>query len=347
MALREGASEGLRWAPGGSKHYRTAWSLYDASDHLLARVEWDGYGHAAGSCCVNLTGQGCRLMSHKAWDRLSCYLSRRERWRVNRLDLAWNDYEGKIVSDPDSAIAAWDGGKFRHGKGRPPEMEPVGDWFHRIASRTINVGKRKSGKVLRCYTKGLQIGGSPGWMRVEVEWRSKRGKIEAFRLSPSCWAATFSGAYPWCAELLEASALMRDVQPLPIRSKARIPRGEIDPLVRLVEAVASSFGPQLSYWNQRMPGVDLLKLIAVGRDTASLRRLYASEPAAHLADSVDLIHERRLHGFGLGYRRASFVRMPTPTLRPMDGGGDADADARSAPRRAAPHHRAARHGASR
>lgn len=68
--------------------------------------------------------------------------------------------------------------EFTAGEGRPPRHSTPGDWLSETPyyGRTLEIGRRENGKMLRAYEKGLQL--APGstatkWTRFEVELRRK------------------------------------------------------------------------------------------------------------------------------------------------------------------------------
>lgn len=119
--------------------------------------------------------------------------------RITRLDVAHDDLLGKSLNIP-RALEWYKSGEFTT-SGRPPAVKYLDD-FGTGSGRTLYIGSRKSGKLLRCYEKGKQLGNAQSpWVRVEVEWRAQDRQIplEAI-LRPSPYLA---GAYP-CLSYLDA-----------------------------------------------------------------------------------------------------------------------------------------------
>ncbi|MFW2002610.1 replication initiation factor domain-containing protein [Acinetobacter ursingii] len=91
-----------------------------------------------------------------------------DRPKITRIDYAYDDLEGAIVS-PDWADLQDTLGGFQMG-GRPPSFQTAGNWKRPDGSgRTAYIGKRESSKYCRIYEKGKQLGDKDSlWTRVEV-----------------------------------------------------------------------------------------------------------------------------------------------------------------------------------
>lgn len=118
---------------------------------------------------------------------------------ITRLDLAHDDFTGDEVT-VGAALDWYREGRFDQ-NGRPPKAQHIDD-LGSGSGQTLYVGNRKSGKLLRVYEKGKQLGDPLSlWTRVEVELRNKG------RVIP--WAALtrpghyLAGAFP-CLQFLSA-----------------------------------------------------------------------------------------------------------------------------------------------
>jgi phage replication initiation protein len=83
---------------------------------------------------------------------------------------------------------------------RRPSVEKRGDWINENdKGRTLYIGKRQSGKLLRIYEKGLQLGGGfstlfSNWVRVELELHNEQRDLPwDILLKPGSYLA---GSYP-------------------------------------------------------------------------------------------------------------------------------------------------------
>lgn len=128
--------------------------------------------------------------------------------RITRVDLAHDDLEAKCF---DIALARqWlEEGKFTAG-GRSPKAQLVDD-LGSGHGKTLYVGSRLSGKLLRIYEKGKQLGcPSSPWVRAEVEIRSKNREIPWDTVTaPQRYLA---GAYPALAFLSTEQCRLRTLQ---------------------------------------------------------------------------------------------------------------------------------------
>lgn len=175
--------------------------------HLNYERSWeigDGYGifatggdSVAGTSLVSLSGEGCSVVRN--WGDVHLVLQHINA-KITRVDLAHDDYEGRIPLT--SAVEWYLAGDFHAGKGRPPSGELIND-FDSGAGKTLYIGKRENGKLLRIYEKGKQLGDpSSPWVRWELELHNKDRVIPlAVLLTPGPYLAA---AYP-CTEWVSAS----------------------------------------------------------------------------------------------------------------------------------------------
>lgn len=175
--------------------------------HLNYEQSWEignGYGifatggdSVAGTSLVSLSGEGCSVV--KNWGDVYLTLQHLHA-RITRVDLAHDDYLG-LISLP-SVVEWYLAGDFHSGKGRPPTGELIDD-FNSGAGKTLYIGKRENGKLLRIYEKGKQLGDplSP-WVRWELELHNRDRVIPLdVLISPGPYLAA---AYP-CTEWISES----------------------------------------------------------------------------------------------------------------------------------------------
>jgi len=125
-------------------------------------------------CCVGqrdtallmLPGSACHTIIN--WEGLIELLRDSYKARITRWDGAVDDYEG--LHAVDTAVAMYLDGLFTAG-GNRPSCNQIGNWIEPDGSgRTFYVGKRKNGKTLRIYEKGMQMGKPfDPWVRWELE----------------------------------------------------------------------------------------------------------------------------------------------------------------------------------
>ncbi|CAN5907004.1 hypothetical protein BH11PSE12_BH11PSE12_17250 [soil metagenome] len=175
----------------GMNFYRESWVLGDDMGFVCL-------GGQENTMLVTLTGQGCTI-ANQGWEtRLYAFLSNTNcvRPSISRIDLAHDDFAGKYLS-VDWAETQWHVRGFNTSRGgRKVNIECVGNWHAPTgAGRTLNIGMRTSGKFLRVYEKGRQLGDvTSEWCRAELEIKSSDRIIPLdILLQPSDY---FAGAYP-------------------------------------------------------------------------------------------------------------------------------------------------------
>lgn len=172
--------------------------------------------------------------------------------RLTRIDFAFDDYVGTFP------LEYWteqlpDGFRFSTG-GRPSRIERRGNWDHPDGrGRTLQIGSRERGKLLRIYEKGKQLGDpdSP-WVRVELELHSKAFQIKPRDLlEPS---AILLGAYPCLAVLADVEETRRlDT----VEKTAQIS------LQRCIEILRTQYGRHLNVFRQMLGDTECLDLLCV------------------------------------------------------------------------------------
>lgn len=127
-------------------------------------------GGQAGTAYLSLPGAACALISD--WQSVVSYLRDTLHANVTRWDGAVDDYTG--AHSVNDAVNLFLDGQFTAG-GNTPSCNQHGNWIQPDGSgRTFYVGKRKNGKMLRVYEKGMQLGGQwHPWVRWEVELHNK------------------------------------------------------------------------------------------------------------------------------------------------------------------------------
>lgn len=159
-------------------------------------------GGQQDSVLVTVKGQGL-LSAKPRWEqRLFDFLKSIPDARITRVDLANDNFHSKVTLD--DYLAMYHADLFTS-RGRPPEIEQAGNWVKPNGKgRTLYVGSRKSGKLLRIYEKGLQLANGfhekfPNWVRVELELKNQDRVIPLdVLLRPGQYLA---GAYPALANM--------------------------------------------------------------------------------------------------------------------------------------------------
>jgi len=181
----------------GRDYYEFTTTINNAFGHEVASVSAGGESQR-GTICVTLKGEGCTF-ARPGWEkRVHDYFGELFP-TITRIDLAKDFFDGEV------AIAELVGLYKSHGfsyRNRRPKHQCHGAWIglddgdasdftrvnldcidlRRIAttsffkpgdSRTLQIGKRESGKIFRGYEKGHAFGDlSSKWLRGEVELRN-------------------------------------------------------------------------------------------------------------------------------------------------------------------------------
>lgn len=159
-------------------------------------------GGQNGSCSVTVKGQGL-LSSKPGWEkRLYDLLTSIPHATLTRVDLASDNFNSKM--DVNDYLDMYKADMFTS-RGRPPNVEQAGNWVTPNGKgRTLYIGNRKSGKLLRIYEKGLQLANGfhekyPNWLRIELELKNQ-DRVIPFEvlLRPGQYLA---GAYPALADI--------------------------------------------------------------------------------------------------------------------------------------------------
>lgn len=124
-------------------------------------------------CSIQLNGQACSLIND--WQGLKNWCELHAN-KITRLDLAHDDFKGKNVSI-DIAKQWHQAGLFSNNGGRNGNTAVKAKLIDDLEfgdGKTFYVGRRGSGKMLRIYEKGKQLGDKLSlWVRAELELKDK------------------------------------------------------------------------------------------------------------------------------------------------------------------------------
>ena len=136
--------------------------FHDDKQIRLGTVAWGGKSQKDRAYIV-LTGIGAQMLNPLKLESMLDELD----GRITRIDTAVDDFQGQFPIE--KAVHAYRKGAFNSG-GRPPAAKFIDDLGNKTG-KTLYVGKRESGKMLRAYQKGLQLnpGSNDKWIRYEVE----------------------------------------------------------------------------------------------------------------------------------------------------------------------------------
>jgi len=127
------------------------------------------YGGQNNTAFLSIPGEACHMVS--SWSNLALLIGEKYNGKITRWDGAVDDYEG--LHSVDHAVKLYLEDNFNAG-GKKPSCDQKGNWLIPDGSgRTFYVGKRKNGKLLRVYEKGMQLGAKwHPWVRWEIELHS-------------------------------------------------------------------------------------------------------------------------------------------------------------------------------
>ena len=210
-----------------------------------------GCGGQAGTALLSLPGKACALIND--WLPVVEFLRDRYGARITRWDGAVDDFEG--THPVDWAVERYKAGDFTNG-GNKPSSGLAGSWIDPDGSgRTLYIGKRKNGKMLRVYEKGMQLGHQwHPWVRYEVELHNVDRVVPwEVLLDPGKYVA---GAYPkalgWVAEEMSRIRTLQTQGPLSYEHLVRCASNAYGPLVNIMLEVEGS--PEEVVKRLRKPG---------------------------------------------------------------------------------------------
>lgn len=182
---------------------------------------WNGYAHRIDLDAFGLLAFGGDAQKNTLHVELNAQACRRLRdWNAVRL---WGEGNAAVVTRVDIAHDDLDGNQLtiaaaldwlREGRfnsnGRPPRAQLIDD-LGANTGKTLYVGRRGSGKLLRVYEKGKQLGDEASqWVRAEVELRNKGRMVPWDTVTePGRYLA---GAYPALCFLSSEQSRLRTLQ---------------------------------------------------------------------------------------------------------------------------------------
>lgn len=244
----------LRWSGdllqvGGQveKHYNgynKCYSLVLADGTHSPMLGWLGVSSAhdpmKGRWCIHLTGVGCSCVSIAPAD--DCIDGVRGSWerlamdalaygvKITRVDLAVDDLSGE--HSISLARKLYDDGSFSMG-GRPPSYKYI--QTSEGCGNTFYVGRLESGKCLRVYEKGKQLGcKSSDWVRWEVQIMSINRNIPIKVLLKPCeyLRGAYFKALTWIGKASLAIETKTEKGKLLLENSVRYAKQQVGSLVR-------------------------------------------------------------------------------------------------------------------
>lgn len=177
-----------------------------------------GVGGQKNTVLFMITGHGC-LNAQDGWEkRLHKMLdSSYTHAKITRIDLAHDDFSGAYSSVIDADKNETQGAFILTKASKRPQVMHFGNWKHNDPEqkgRTLVVGSRINGKLMRVYEKGKHLGAKQSrWTRSELEIHAKKRLIPFdVLLHPTTY---FCGSYPYALQLItHAKAHEGDKAPL-------------------------------------------------------------------------------------------------------------------------------------
>lgn len=240
---------------------------------LVGRCDWGGDRHQ-GRARLDVSGSGCSKVRN--WHAVHEFVQSLPEVRITRVDLAVDCLMGEFTVE--DARDWYLGGEF-HAGGRRPRHSLVGDWLDPQYGRTLEIGRRTNGKMLRAYEKGRQLGDTVSpWTRFEVELRNIDREIPLDVLvRPDTY---FTGAYACLERLLDVAGE---------RIKTQQAEGEIA-LGHLTTHARSSYGQLVNVLRVKLSAEQVLDVIC--RDGLPRRLEKASLTAFHQIGADALLPDR-------------------------------------------------------
>jgi phage replication initiation protein len=160
-----------------------------------------GGDNQRGTASIQLNAQACSLIND--WQALKTWCEQNAS-KITRIDLAHDDMTGEVLTIAKGMQWLKDG-LFSNNGAREGVTAVKGRLIDDLGSgdgKTLYIGNRKSGKMLRIYEKGKQLGDMlSAWVRAELELKDKDRVIPWDALiNPSHYLAA---AYP-CLNYLSA-----------------------------------------------------------------------------------------------------------------------------------------------
>lgn len=228
--------------------------------------------------CFTLKGEGCtfalvgwEFRVHQFFDGFFP--------KITRIDLARDCFHYGDLSI-EACVVAYEDHAFSY-QNRKPKYIQHGCWLDGH-SRTFQVGKRESGKLVRFYEKGHQFGMMDDqWVRAEVELRSVNRVIpwEAL-IKPGDY---FAGAYEFC------SWLVHQVQATKVKTQTKVAEVSVEACMRWVNRVVA---PTLVHIAAAMPDMDWVEAIVSNNIQRPVPRSLKGLNSQHLGDAMTAIFKR-------------------------------------------------------
>lgn len=216
-------------------------------------------GGNSSTAYISLTGHAFACCDAGLSQRLYQFLMESPTAKMTRIDLCHDDFTGELFG-VDAMERAWHDDHFtaQAGNRKRPRFEKRGDWERGDPDqrgRTLYIGARSAGRLIRFYEKGKQLGDqSSPWCRAEVELRNN-----VFHLVPEMLVnptGFFVATAPVFARVGFAAKPSR---------LERIAREGIATVERVIEIIRMQYGVHLDVLRREFYGTDADLLNAICR----------------------------------------------------------------------------------
>jgi len=235
-----------------TKQFQKGRNFYQYSFDIGEGLGFVCIGGQRNTVSVTVSGNGLS-MAQNGWEfQLFKFLENAQRGKITRIDLAHDDIKGEYLNvyELDKLESA---GGFHCGGARS-SVRHDGNWKYKDPNNqglTLYVGNRTSGKMMRAYEKGKQLGeANSKWTRVEVEYKSADRNIPFdVLLNPSAY---FMGAYPCFETLFQFETSEK------IKTKKKTVEVTLD---HSFEVIKKQFGKYFAYFKKVLPLEEVIERV--------------------------------------------------------------------------------------
>ena len=235
-----------------TKQFQKGRNYYQYSFDIGEGLGFVCIGGQRNTVSITVSANGLS-MAQNGWEfQLFKFLENAQRGKITRIDLAHDDIKGEYLNiyELDKLESA---GGFHCGGARS-SVRHDGNWKYKDPSNqglTLYVGNRTSGKMMRAYEKGKQLGETDSkWTRVEVEYKSS-DRIIPFDvlLNPSAY---FMGAYPCFETLFQFETSEK------IKTKKKTVEVTLE---HPFEVIKKQFGKYFAYFKKVLPLEEVIERV--------------------------------------------------------------------------------------
>ena len=235
-----------------TKQFQKGRNFYQYSFDIGEGLGFVCIGGQRNTVSITVSGNGLS-MAQNGWEfQLFKFLENAQRGKITRIDLAHDDIKGEYLNvyELDKLESA---GGFHCGGARS-SVRHDGNWKYKDPNNqglTLYVGNRASGKMMRAYEKGKQLGeANSKWTRVEVEYKSADRNIPFdVLLNPSAY---FMGAYPCFETLFQFETSEK------IKTKKKTVEVTLE---HSFEVIKKQFGKYFAYFKKVLPLEEVIERV--------------------------------------------------------------------------------------